>query len=178
MKKYNVILCFLLIIIMCGCSSFNKKSIDINNTPELYVENALKALKGLDLKTFNKYVIEENDGKLTKQNTKLLKEMFQNFDYVIVDSSINGETAIVNVNITNTDFSKVVSEFINNSVENTGNSDNNGNNDLLLNLLKDANKTEEKTTVELELSLKIVDNVWKINLDDKVINILSGNILN
>ena len=102
----------------------------------------------------------------------IMKKHYQNLSYEIKNETIDGDEAIVTVEISVTDFKKVLDEannYMNNNMEEFY--DENGNysiskfNDYKLNKLKDA---KDKVRYTLEISLSKVNDEWQVNTQNQI----------
>lgn len=113
--RKKLIPCLLLCTVLlsaCGAKS---------ETPEAAATNALNAVKAVDMATIQRYFGSDTDlfnaGEQTEENTSAENKVFiesvvQNLTFEIVSSSIDGDKATVNVNITNTDMSAIFTQYM------------------------------------------------------------------
>ena len=165
-KLIGICLC----ILLCGCN-------DLSNTPTKKTEEFLKKYQALD-----NSVLIDLDNVLNSDNTlnenqkimykDIMKKHYQNLSYEIKNETIDGDEAIVTVEISVTDFKKVLDEannYMNNNMEEFY--DENGNysiskfNDYKLNKLKDA---KDKVRYTLEISLSKVNDEWQVNTQNQI----------
>ena len=173
MKK----LVFLIIsILLVGCT-------DLSNTPTKKAEEFLKKYQTLDnsvISDLNKVVNESDLNEIQRSMyIDIMKKHYQNLSYEIKDETIDGDEAVVTVEIAVTDFKKVLDEannYMNNNKEEFNNE--NGEysivkfNDYKLNKLKEA-KDKVKYTIEINLT-KINDD-WTVDkLDSKTYDKING----
>ncbi len=173
MKK----LVFLIIsILLVGCT-------DLSNTPTKKAEEFLKKYQTLDnsvISDLNKVVNESDLNEIQRSMyIDIMKKHYQNLSYEIKDETIDGDEAVVTVEIAVTDFKKVLDEannYMNNNKEEFN--DENGEysivkfNDYKLNKLKEA-KDKVKYTIEINLT-KINDD-WTVDkLDSKTYDKING----
>lgn len=167
MKK--ILLAFL-IILFTGCT-------ELSNTPTKRVEEFLKSYQTLD----DKVVISLDD--VVNQDTTLteeqkdkyrdiLKKHYQNLTYEVKDETIDGNNAIVTVELTVTDFSKVIKDsenYMNNNIEQfydeTGNYNMINYNNYRLDEMK---KTNDKVKYTVYFSLNKKEDEWRMNQLDTV----------
>lgn len=175
MKKVIIILALLIIT---GCSN------NLMNTPTKKVEALFNNYITLDSK-----VLEDLDNALLtetimsveqKEHYKnILKKQYQNLSYVIKDETIDGDKAVVSVEITVYDYYKVNNDsesyFKNNQKEFTmedGTIDITKYNDYKLNAL---DKAKDKVTYTLDLTLHKNADTWVLDdLTDVEINKIHG----
>lgn len=184
-KWKSFILFIVLSAFLSGCSvtgSDKNKNTEVNSpsTPEETVYVAFEALKELDFETFNLYTTVKGGGTATgHQDKELLDELFSNFSYEIGDIQIDGDTAVVNVTITNTDFSEVVSQLVAKSIYKAFNDTNEGETEeeLFVRLISEANQAQKLITSDLALSLKNKNKEWTITLNGETLDTLCGNLI-
>ena len=159
-----------LCILLCGCN-------DLSNTPTKKTEEFLKKYQALD-----NSVLTDLDNVLNSDNTlnenqkvmykDIMKKHYQNLSYEIKNETIDGDEAIVTVEISVTDFKKVLDEannYMNNNIEEfydeSGNYSVSKFNDYKLNKLKDA---KDKVRYTLEISLSKVNDEWQVNTQNQI----------
>ena len=176
MKKVLYILISL--FLLSGCSN-------ISNTPTKQVESFFNKYQTLDsdvLNDLDKVISKEM--KLNENNRKeyreVMKKQYKNMTYKIKDETIDGDNAIVTVEITVLDFGKIIREaedYKNNHIEEfkneDGNYDENKYIDYLIPRLKEA---KEKVRYTLDINLTKIDKKWKIDgidsdTEDKILGI-------
>lgn len=142
-------------LFLIGCS-------DLSNTPTKKAEEFLKKYQTLDNSVISDLnnVVNESDLNETQRSMyiDIMKKHYQNLSYEIKDETIDGNEAVVTVEIAVTDFKKVLDEannYMNNNKEEFY--DENGEysvvkfNDYKLNKLKEA-KDKIKYTIEIKLT--------------------------
>ena len=173
MKK---LICILFLFLLVGCN-------DLSNTPTKKTEEFLKKYQTLDnsvISDLNKVVNESDLNEIQRSMyIDIMKKHYQNLSYEIKDETIDGDEAVVTVEIAVTDFKKVLDEannYMNNNKEEFNNE--NGEysivkfNDYKLNKLKEA-KDKVKYTIEINLT-KINDD-WTVDkLDSKTYDKING----
>jgi len=179
-----LLLCTLAVSSLVGCSvaGSDKNNNMVTNgsfTPEETIQVAFDALKELDIKTFDLYTTNQGSGKITGEDKELLDELFVNLSYEIGDAQIDGDKAVVNVKITNTDFSEVISQLVSMSIDKAlrNTNDRETDEELLRRLVSEANQAQKQVTSDLELSLESHDKGWKIRLNDETLDVLCGNLM-
>jgi len=115
MKKIIIVL--ILIMGITGCSLR-----EIDNTPTKQVEKLFNNYQTLNEKVLDdlNLVIAKETNFTSKQKDKykeILKKHYQNLTYEIKDETVNGDEAIVDVEIEVTDFYKALNEFSNENIE-------------------------------------------------------------
>ena len=167
MKKFIYIgLCLLL----CGCN-------DLSNTPTKKTEEFLKKYQSLDNSVLTDLDNVLNEDTTLNESQKvmyedIMKKHYQNLVYEIKDETIDGDEAVVTVEISVTDFKKVLDEannYMNNNMAEFN--DENGNysvskfNDYKLDKLKDA---KDKVRYTLEISLTRVNGEWTVDTQNQM----------
>ena len=159
-----------LCILLCGCN-------DLSNTPTKKTEEFLKKYQSLDSSVLTDLDNVLNEDTTLNESQKIMykdimKKHYQNLSYEIKNETIDGDEAIVTVEISVTDFKKVLDEannYMNNNMEEFY--DENGNysiskfNDYKLNKLKDA---KDKVRYTLEISLSKVNDEWQVNTQNQI----------
>ena len=159
-----------LCILLCGCN-------DLSNTPTKKTEEFLKKYQSLDNSVLTDLDNVLNEDTTLNESKKvmyedIMKKHYQNLVYEIKEETIDGDEAVVTVEISVTDFKKVLDEannYMNNNMEEFN--DENGNysvskfNDYKLNKLKDA---KDKVRYTLEISLTRVNDEWTVDTQDQM----------
>ena len=172
MKK----LVLLLSLFLIGCS-------DLSNTPTKKAEEFLKKYQTLDSSVISDLnnVVNESDLNETQRSMyiDIMKKHYQNLSYEIKDETIDGDEAVVTVEIAVTDFKKVLDEannYMNNNKEEFN--DENGEysvvkfNDYKLNKLKEA---KDKIRYTIEIKLTKINEDWTVDkLDSKTYDKING----
>ncbi len=162
MKK---LLVFLLPLLFIGCGT-------MMNTPTKKVESFMASYQTLDDKVVEQLkMTAEAETKFNKEQQeeyiKIMKNHYQNLNYVIKDEIIDGDEATVTVEIEVTDYTKALKEaedYLNEHKEDFNNE--NGEYDetvfttYRLDKLKEA---QDKVKYTLNIYLTKVDNDWQIN---------------
>lgn len=174
MKKF---LWLFVIFLFIGCT-------DLSNTPYKKVEDFFKKYQSLDkavITDLNNVVNEKTE--LTDSQKEVYKDImkkhYQNLSYDIKDETINGNDAVVTVEIEVTDFKKVIDEaqnYLSNNVQKFYNGSNvydiNLYNDYLLSKMKEAKDTVKYT---LYISLTKKDEKWELNtISDSIYEKING----
>ena len=172
MKK----LVLLLSLFLIGCS-------DLSNTPTKKAEEFLKKYQTLDSSVISDLnnVVNESDLNETQRSMyiDIMKKHYQNLSYEIKDETIDGDEAVVTVEIAVTDFKKVLDEannYMNNNKEEFN--DENGEysvvkfNDYKLSKLKEA---KDKIRYTIEIKLTKINEDWTVDkLDSKTYDKING----
>ena len=166
------------LFLLAGCSN-------ISNTPTRQVENFFNKYQTLDndvLSDLDKVIDEEPKFNTTNKNEyrEIIKKQYKNMLYKIKEETIDGDKAIVTVEITVLDFGKIMREaqdYKNNHIEEfkdaNGNYDENKYIDYLIPRLKEA---KEKVKYTVDINLTKLDKKWKIDgidsdTEDKILGI-------
>lgn len=175
MKKIISILAPLVFIFsLCGCEA------NLNNTPTKQVEIFFGKYQTLDkdvLDDLDKVIAEEESFNTTHRDTyrSIMKKHYQDLEYDIKDEKIDGDRAIVTVEIEVDDYSKVLKEASDKLTSDPEYfNDENGKYshtkyiDYQLELMKN-NKDKVKYTLELTLTKKdkkwVMDNLTTTDME-------------
>lgn len=147
MKKRELLMIVLILVIITGCGLTK-----LSNTPIKQVELFLNKYQTLDedvLNDLNAVVMTEDkfNGTQKEKYKKIMKNHYQNLIYKIKEEEINGDTAIVTVEIDVTDYSRITNEDKLDM-------------DKYLNMLENS---KDKVKYTLELGLTKIDDKWQIN---------------
>lgn len=166
MKKF---LCLIgALIVMTGCSLTE----NMDNTPTKKVEAMLTKYQSLDagvLEDLDEVVNAEDlfDNDQKDQYREIMKKHYQDLTYTIKDETIDGDNAVVTVEIEVNDYSKVMAnadQYLEDNREQFYNEENEYDEGLftkyLLDQLKDA---DEKVKYTLELSLTKENGEWLLD---------------
>ena len=97
----------LCIVILTGCS--------LSNSPTSKVEELLGKYQGLDQSITYNYLELSGDAfisdDITDKYVDIIKKQYRNMSYEVKDESIDGDMAIVSVQIEVTDYKKIISEY-------------------------------------------------------------------
>ena len=144
-----------------------------NSTPEDTVKSAFDALISLDFQTFNRYLDSSGttkNGVLVKDNKpfgdhpdQVAKSMVSGFSYKIIGTKEQGNTATVQVQITNKDLSNVLSSIINAKNEEK--------------TAEIINGIQTKKQFNVSLPLKKDETGWKIEMTKELANAITGGLI-
>lgn len=149
------------------------------STPEKSVEGMLNSLKNADFASVNKYINYEeivNESDMLK-NTEFDEEtqslLFDKLSWKILNINKNGDTASVEIEITNKDFDQIISNYTKEALRIAFNGES-FTEEEQNNKLKEQLKNEEvgTKTVTTTLQLTKQDTQWKIQTDESLINAL------
>lgn len=97
----------LCIVILTGCS--------LNNSPTSKVEELLGKYQGLDQSITYNYLELSGDAfisdDMVDNYVDIIKKQYRNMSYEVKDESIDGDMAVVSVQIEVTDYKKIISEY-------------------------------------------------------------------
>ena len=187
-KCFSVLSALLLILLLPACSlpgsalkdtaqsgpasSASSASIK-NSTPEETVKNTLDAMISLDFQTFNRYLDNSStteNGILFKDNKlfgdhpdQVAKSIVSGFSYKIVSAKEQGNTATVQVQMTNKDLSGVLSSLANAKNEEK--------------TAEIINGIQAKKQFDVSLPLKKEESGWKIEMTKELVNAITGGLL-
>lgn len=162
MKKILILfLCILNLFILNGCT--------MDNTPTKKVENFLNSYRNLDEKVITQMNEIVNDDILMDEVQRekyknILKKQYQDLIYKIKDEKIDGDNALVTVEIEVYDFYKVTKDSDNFYQENQDKfKDENGNitqSKFIDYRLQKLKENKEKVKYTIDFNLRKVDNIW------------------
>ena len=172
MKKLIYILFLFLLV---GCN-------DLSNTPTKKAEEFLKKYQSLDSSVVSDLNNVVNDTDLNDDQKKLyvdiMKKHYQNLSYEIKDETMDGDEAIVTVEIAVTDFKRVLDDANNYMNDNKEQFYENGEysvskfNDYKLEKLKEA---KEKVRYTIEIKLTRINDKWSVDkLDSETYDKING----
>ncbi len=165
MKKIIVPI-ILSFILFTGCGE------KLNNTPTKQVEMFF-----MNYQTLNQKVIDDLDNVLKNDNTmtndqkekykEIMKKHYKNLTYDIKDEVVNGDTAVVTVEIEVYDYSKKkasVDEYVKNHPDEFLDDDNKFSNEKFISYrLSEFENVKDKVKYTLELNLTKIDDKWELN---------------
>lgn len=179
MKKIIIPFFMSLTILLSGCGE------TLNNTPTKQVEMFF-----MNYQTLNQDVIEDlnnvlkSDSSMTdSQKDKykdIMKRHYKDLTYDIKDERINGETAIVTVEIEVYDYSKTIANIDKYAEEHYDeflDDDNNYSQEKFIDYrLSELEKVKDKVKYTLDLTLTKIDDKWELNQissldEDKILGI-------
>lgn len=176
MKKFIFALFTILLLTGCG---------DISNTPTKQVEGLFNKYQTLDkevLDDLDKIISEEDS--FSQENREeyreIIKKQYKDLTYKIKEEKVDADIATVTVEISVTDFSKVLAEaadYKNNHpeefVDANGEYQENLYSDHVISKMKEA---KEKVKYTLDIKLSKIDEEWRIDgidsdTEDKILGI-------
>lgn len=166
MKKLLSLICALVVMTGCSCAA------NMDNTPTKKVEAMLAKYQSLDDDVLNDLDNVINNETLFNDDQKdeyrnIMKKHYQDLTYEIKDETIDGDNAVVTVEIEVNDYSKVMAnadQYLEEHREEFYNEENEYDEGLFtkyrLEQLKDA---DEKVKYTLELSLTKKNGEWTLD---------------
>ncbi len=165
MKKIIVPI-ILSFILFTGCGE------KLNNTPTKQVEMFF-----MNYQTLNQKVIDDLNNVLKNDNTmtndqkekykEIMKKHYKNLTYDVKDEVVNGDTAVVTVEIEVYDYSKKkasVEEYVKNHPEEFLDDDNKFSDEKFISYrLSEFENVKDKVKYTLELNLTKIDDKWELN---------------
>lgn len=175
-KRLLATLLLALIVLMVGCGP--------KVSPEDTVKEALAELKNNNIEEFKNYMIDADDFDDEEIDDSLVL-LVKNLKIEINGSTVDGDSATVNADITNTNFAIVMEEFLSQAMslamENAFSEEPVSEDemeamaeDILLEILE--RDDIEMVTTEADISLEKKDGVWKIEYNEELQNALFSGI--
>ena len=187
MKKIIALLLSLTMILsLTACT-------DKNESAKAAVDKALVAILQLDVITLSKYIdidklqeqqvltdLDLDIADISKEELNKAKLILKNFDYEILDSNEQVDSALVKVKLTNQDMRKLFLQYIQYAFEIVLSESDDEIIDQKLDAkfveLLDADNAELVSSV-IELSLNKVDGQWKIDINESVLDAILGGLV-
>lgn len=159
-------------------------------TPQGAVQLVMESLKSLDMKTFNTYTdnIRQEGGtnitmfggsqdELSEEDKALEQEFVRMLSWKIGTVTVKGDSAVVNMEITNADFSGIIGAIMRDSLKDALKSS--PDYGRLEKQITDRVKEAQKTTITLQcaVTLQKTGGIWKVHLDEAFVNAACGNLL-
>lgn len=194
-RAISVLICLIFVFTLTSCTNLQTQSETPQTetqqegsgqeilTPSETVIAAFDALKRADTKTFNsliQHTAGENnthvenkllDDSLDSEGQDFVEAIMENFSYEVGKEDIQGNTATVQVDLTNSDLSNVMGELISRAMQEQQETE-----DSKLNEIIREASGGESVTEQVDLSLEKKDGVWKIILDDADMNAICGGL--
>lgn len=169
MKKFvAIILTLALAFSLASCSLLKAE-----NTPEDVVSTYLDALKTFDTEKMDAcyFMVESTDETLTEEDGAILKAMYGDLDYEIIDSEIDGVEAVVSVKAEKVDYAAAVEVMTQTVLDRIQSGElvyENLTDDDYMDVLYEclAAKDAKRLTSEFEVKCIRVGNKWYLNGDD------------
>lgn len=168
MKKFLLLISFVLILV--GCES-------VMNNPTKRVETFLNKYQTMDKEVISQLdTTLNNNNDLTKSQKEeyknLMKKQYQNLTYTIKDEEIDGDTAIVKVEIEVYDFNKAMNDADNYLLQNPEEfvlgEDLVDNEKFMDYKIKQMKNTMDKVKYTIEFNLTKKDDKWTLNNVDEI----------
>lgn len=172
------ILCIFLVLLLTGCG-------EISNTPTKQVEGFFNQYQILDKEVLDdlEQIISDED-KFDNENQnkyrEVIKKQYKNLTYYIKEEKVDGDTAIVTVEITVYDYATTMAEaenYKNNHIEEFYDDLGNFSQIKYINYVIDKlDKTKEKVKYTLDMNLTKTDDKWRLDgldsdTEDKILGI-------
>ena len=168
-KAFVVSILFIVALLFVGCDGAS------GETPEEAVANALNAIKQLDQETMERYFPYDGPvADLEEDEEELAKLLVGNISFNIISSSVDGDSATVEAEITNINMGVILGEFLEQAMGLAMGSAFAGAEppsdeeieQLLHDLLKRPDNEMVTTTVTINLTKNDYVDGWIINSDD------------
>jgi hypothetical protein len=180
MKKImSILLVLLLVFGLTACGG---------ESPEQAVSNALSAVKEMNMKTASKYLDYNklmNEGESSEESDNvnsdvMMKLILKKFDYKVISSSTDANSATVKVEITNTDMSKIIADFFPEmfGLAFSGLSKEQLDDKYLEIFTNLMNRPDNKIiTKTVEIKLTKNDKSWEVGMSDELADAIYGGML-
>lgn len=161
----------------------------VASKPDVTVAKVLDAIKTWDTKTLSEFTDIDTlyaDAGIDTANqdaaNALIVTMTENLTYAIISSQVNGDTAIVTVDITNTDMSVALADYVASIWSLAPNISAMSDSELtaaLIELLKTAIQNNKGTTVtnRVDVTLNKQNGEWNIVMSDELIDAIYGGMI-
>ncbi len=166
MKKYLILVVAVVVLLISGCSLTN-----LDNTPTKKVEKFLNAYRTNDdtVMTQMNTTVDQDTTLSDAQKTKykdVLKKQYSDMTYKIKDEVIDGDTAMVTVQIEVYDLYKATTEadqYLTTNQEQFKNAEGLYDNSLFLDYrINQMEKVTDKVTYTIDFVAKKVDKEWRV----------------
>lgn len=172
-KAATLILALCFAALGCACGEPEK--------PEAVVSATLDALKAMDLDTVRIYMdydgmMNESAGSVSEETQEMNRRMFSRLSYELGETEINGDTATVQVRITNVDMAKVLQAYFDELYEMAGDSEEDIAEEKMEEVLQEILEREDNETItsDVAVSLAKKDGSWQIQTTDELSDALTG----
>ncbi|HLR20494.1 MAG TPA: DUF5105 domain-containing protein [Tissierellaceae bacterium] len=192
MKRRNKFLAlFLILVLSLSILASCTDETDDRETPEEAVENALTAIKELDIETAEKYfdyddLIEEYEDEDMEidilESEEDIKPVFANLEFEILSSEVGEDTAIVETEITNINMETIMDEYIEQSfslaMENIFEEDENLEEEIKEIFIELIERNDnELVTSTVDINLRRIEDSWEIDMDDELADAITGGLI-
>lgn len=152
------------------------------STPAGATATLLEALKTLDVQTVNQYTYSDQYNQMFGEEElqgalrELCEQLFGAMTYEVGQETIQGDSATVQVTVTNVDLSGVMPKLMTNvaAAALTGGDGELDYLQLLTDLLEEEIAAGKTKTTEAELNLQKRDGVWKVEQNVALADLLTG----
>jgi len=191
-KRRNKFLAlFLILVLSLSILASCTDETDDRETPEEAVENALTAIKELDIETAEKYfdyddLIEEYEDEDMEidilESEEDIKPVFANLEFEILSSEVGEDTAIVETEITNINMETIMDEYIEQSfslaMENIFEEDENLEEEIKEIFIELIERNDnELVTSTVDINLRRIEDSWEIDMDDELADAITGGLI-
>lgn len=166
MKKISKVLLAITLLLLVGCGN-------MMNTPTKRVEEFLAKYQTLDEDVINQLdnVMEDADNMTDEQKEKyheLIKNQYKNLSYKIKNETVDGDTAVVEVEIEVLDYGKAIAEsenYLTSNKEEFLDSETNliDKVKFLTYKIKKMSDVKDKVTYTINFNLTKEDNKWQLS---------------
>lgn len=166
-------------VLLAGCSGQGKAT-----DPEEVVAEVFEAVKTVDAKTYQAYVIDDaglfaDSDSWGEGEKQLVDIMFHNMTYQIQSVETEDETAMVTADITNSDLSDIVMTAVGGMVNSamSGDSlDEEAYAAQMMEAMREASYSEdvELSTNTAQIELVKTDGNWKLKMTNDLLNVMGG----
>jgi hypothetical protein len=189
-------LALILLLALLSLTALTSCSLGVEK-PEKVVSNALEALKKQDKEKMEEYFTyeelmnfsneETEDAEDNFNNEQIKKLIFAKLEYKIISSIEKGDKATVQIEITNIDMKVVMQQYFTEALQIAMSNAFAGDSaisdeeldkkleQIFIDKMSKNDQTTKTTTVEIQLEKK--DNKWKIQLDEKIQDAITGGML-
>lgn len=153
------------------------------STPDGAVATLLEAMKALDVQTVNAHTYSDQynqmfGDELGEEELALCQQLFGNMEYQVGKAQVQGESATVEVTLTNTDFAGVLPKLMTAAAAAALQS---GGKEpdylaLLTELLQEEAAAGKTKTTTDSLHLELRDGVWKVEQNTALADLLTGGL--
>ena len=160
------------VILTTGCSPKSK--------PEDNVINCFKSIQQGKISEIDNYMVESDDlnTEIAKKQDTIFNEALKKVEYEILDTTIDGDTAVVKTKVTAPDMTDLMAQLLNLSVMSiiAGEDIESEEFNKKVKETIDLDKLEMKAT-EVSINMKKQDGEWLIDGGDELLNAITGNML-
>lgn len=182
MKKRNLIIgavvvaliVLLVVVVICATA----------NNPRKSTEEMFKALKEGNFDKVNEYTDyneimgEDTLSDETEEDKEMQKLFYNGLEWKILKSTENGNTATVEVEVTNKNFKTIMTNYVQQVFKMAFSGQEINNDEIEKYLIEELKKEDvEKSTSTQVINLNKVDGKWKVNVDENLRNAVLPGLL-